>query len=390
MNTPSPVKIGTEPILSSPHRLGSLDAFRGLVIIIMFIVNVGGNDPALPGWFPHRGWNQGAMGNGLADLVFPAFLFIVGAAVPFSRSGGRGKGQTASRTIAGALWRGLKIYLLGTVIWCASIGYDKIIDAKVLLHWDILPLIGVAYALCVITSYLPVLVRVLLVAAFLIFKWAILTQLTLPGETGVLWTDKVSYQSYIRDQLGWWGVLITQGLAAWATAELGALAGGRILAARGDEAAGKKKTAVTLAGIGCITLLASYLWHKVGGLPYSKDFFTSSYILWAAGISGIVLGLFYYVADVRRFTSLGFLRVLGTNAIAVYFLAEFLWKTVLMKWRMVTPWGEPALMISSLKAWYTHLIGNPLIGTWAFIFTYVMFYWLVAFALYRKGWFVKV
>ncbi len=358
----------------------------------MFMVNIGGNDPALPSWFPHRGWNNGVMGNGLADLVFPAFLFIVGAAVPFSRAGGRGKDRTVIVTIGSALWRGLKIYLLGTIIWCASIGYDKVIDARVLLHWDILPLIGVAYALCVMTSYFPRWVRVLLVAALLIFKWAILTQLTIPGENGVVWTAQVSYQSYIRDHMGWWGVLITQGLAAWATAELGALAGERILADRkpGVLPAQQSRTAATLVTIGCVTFMASYLWHSVGGLPYSKDFFTSSYILWAAGLSTIALGIFYYIVDIRRASSLSFLRVLGTNAIAVYFLAEFLWKTTLMKWQLVTPWGEPSIMIGSLKAWCTHALGNPVLGVWAFIACYVMFYWLIAYALYRKGWFIKV
>ena len=75
-------------------RLMSLDAFRGLVIVVMFLVNVAGMDPAFPAWFAHRGWADGHMGNGLADFVFPCFLFT---ALP-TRPGSPVLGATQTRS----------------------------------------------------------------------------------------------------------------------------------------------------------------------------------------------------------------------------------------------------------------------------------------------------
>ena len=370
------------------NRLLSLDAFRGLVIIVMFLVNVGGTDPAMPAWFPHRGWANGEMGNGLADLVFPCFLFIVGVSVPFSMAGGRGRSLTVGRRVTAAFIRGLKIYLLGTLVWCATIAYTSPIDLSVFKHWDILPLIGFAYFTCVLLSLAPRWVQALFVAAVLIFKWAILTAVPLPAEGKVVWTQTASYQSYINSSLGWWGVLITQGLAAAATAQLGSLAGGRLLT--GSTTGLRREQCKHLLIVGAVTLTASYVWHRFGGLPYSKDFFTSSYILCAAGVSGLVLGLMMYVIDIRNITTMRFLRVLGTNALAMYILAELLWKCAMMKWKMVTPGGGESILVASLKAWAQHALGSPELGTWLFVICYIMFYWLIAAALYKRGWFIKV
>lgn len=370
------------------NRLWSLDAFRGLVIVVMFVVNVGGNDPALPDWFPHRGWANGSMGNGLADFVFPCFLFIVGASIPFSMRGGRGRATSFSRRAAGAFIRGLKIYLLGTLIWCASIAYTQPITASVFLHWDILPLIGFGYFVCVLLSHAPRWAQIAAVVAVLAFKWAILTQVPTPPGSAVVWTDKASFQQYINSNLGWFGVLLTQGMAAAATTQLGSLAGQHLVGDASPADRVRQCRALLLGG--ALTLAASYIWHAFGGLPYSKDFFTSSYILCAAGTSSILLAALLYVVDVKHWTSLTFLRAFGTNALFIYLLAELTWKCVMMKWKLVTPDGGDSILIASAKAWVQWLAGSQGLGTWLFIISYILLYWLAAHALYRRGWFIKV
>ncbi len=371
-------------------RLASLDAFRGLVIVVMFLVNVAGTDPAFPAWFPHRGWNEGRMGNGLADFVFPWFLFIVGCAIPFSMSGGRGAGRPAWLRILIAFKRGLIIYLLGTLMWCATIGYTRPITLDVFLHWDILPLIGFAYFLGVCVQHLPPAGRIAFLAAVIAWKWVLLTRLQAPDadpavvEAALFWDRAANMQQHIHASLGWWGVMLTQGLPAAALVVLGAEAA-RIL--RGGREASQKFTMLAAGGLAMVAV--SYLWHRFGGFPYSKDFFTTSYVLLAAGSGAAILAAMYWVIDVRGWAKLGFLRVYGMNALAVYVLAEFLWKTVLMRWQVETPAGGGSVAIVTLKAWLQHWT-TPTVGSWLLVTIYILAYWAVSWRLDRSGIYIKV
>ena len=219
----------------------------------------------------------------------------------------------------------------------------------------------------------------------LIFKWAILTPLKIPGKETVIWTATESYQAYLRGSLGWLGTAITQGLPAAAVAMLGSLAGRELLADSTRTLAPVK----VLAMRGAVMLAASYLWHRWGGLPYSKDFFTSSYVLVASGVSCVLLAGLYWLIDLRKLSTLAPLRHLGTNAFAIYFLAEFLWRTSMMQWKVVTPDGGSSLLITALKAWLQHATTVP-IGSWLLVLGYIAFYWAVSYLLHRKNWFIKV
>ncbi len=73
---------GAAHAISSPERLESLDAFRGLVIVTMTLVNYLAGIGGLPAWTQHVPPDQ--EGYTLVDLVFPGFLFIVGVAIPLS------------------------------------------------------------------------------------------------------------------------------------------------------------------------------------------------------------------------------------------------------------------------------------------------------------------
>jgi predicted acyltransferase len=373
-------------------RLLSLDAFRGLTIVLMFMVNVAGPDPAFPSWFAHRGWNEGRCGNGLADYVFPWFLFIVGAAIPFSMNSGRGRGQPAMKSLLVALQRGALIYLLGVLIWCARIGYGPQpgdmhsfgpIDWRVLLHWDILPLIGFGYVVGVAMYWLPRWVQGVVVLAIVVYKWLILSVIPEP-EAGLM-VSRVM-QRDINASLGWWGVALTQGLAAGACVMLGSFAGEMLrVAAHGTNRA---RAGRRLVIEGAAWVVLSYVWHRVD-TPYSKDLFSPTYILVSAGTAGMVLGLMYLLIDIRRATTMWFLRVYGMNALAVYVLAEFLWKTVWMQWRVAIPGDGSSVAITAAKSWLQSGLGTT-VGSWALVACYVLLYWMVAWGLYRKGWFIKV
>lgn len=67
---------------SEPSRVRSIDAFRAVTMFLMIFVNDLDDVPNTPQWIHHAKWNADALG--LADTIFPAFLFIVGLSIPFA------------------------------------------------------------------------------------------------------------------------------------------------------------------------------------------------------------------------------------------------------------------------------------------------------------------
>jgi predicted acyltransferase len=408
---------------AGPVRLLSLDAFRGLVIIVMFWVNVGGNHAAFKlgswaperaqNWLGHVGWNGSRMGNGLADYVFPWFLFIVGASIPFSMTSGRGRDQLRWRTLLIALRRGVVIYLLGSLMWAASIGYRPSdpsskwhgpIDWTVLLHWDILPLIGFGYVLAVALWFTPRWVQVASVAAILAFKWfSMHGPLVAPAPEGVVvtgWRDilrlNLGWNGCFRSW-GWWGTLITQGLAFGSVVLIGSLLGNlvrervnRSSIAANDE---KSRAGRLLGAYGAGLVAMSVVAWQLLDMPFSKDYCSPSYVLVTCGSAASLLAAMFWVIDVRRWTTMTPLRVFGANALAAYILAEFLWKAAWMQWQVALPssFGPNASssMITALFAWCTWLLGGTL-GAWVAVAAYIGLYGLVLWGLWRNKWFIKV
>lgn len=70
----------TQIVMKAPQRDLSLDAFRGLTVVLMVIVNVQGSGDDAFSLLNHAEWN----GLTFADLVFPWFLFIVGLSAPLA------------------------------------------------------------------------------------------------------------------------------------------------------------------------------------------------------------------------------------------------------------------------------------------------------------------
>ncbi|RFZ82867.1 DUF5009 domain-containing protein [Mucilaginibacter terrenus] len=63
-------------------RIRSIDAFRAVTMFLMIFVNDLDGIPGTPEWLKHAGINDDALG--LADTIFPAFLFIVGLSIPYA------------------------------------------------------------------------------------------------------------------------------------------------------------------------------------------------------------------------------------------------------------------------------------------------------------------
>jgi heparan-alpha-glucosaminide N-acetyltransferase len=95
-----------------PERLLSLDAFRGFVILAMIWVNYIAGMPGIPCWLEHAG--PRADGITLPDLVFPAFLFMAGMAIPLALR--RALGQVTLPLLGRLCWRAASLMVAGVVL----------------------------------------------------------------------------------------------------------------------------------------------------------------------------------------------------------------------------------------------------------------------------------
>ncbi len=107
MNSPSAATPGYSRVLS-------VDIFRGLTILVMIFVNALAGVPGLPWWNYHLP----AEVNGITyvDMVFPAFLFIVGMAIPLAIKRRLEKGDSPLRLWMHILVRSLSLVLLGLIL----------------------------------------------------------------------------------------------------------------------------------------------------------------------------------------------------------------------------------------------------------------------------------
>jgi predicted acyltransferase len=136
---------------------------------------------------------------------------------------------------------------------------------------------------------------------------------------------------------------------------------------------------------GVVGLVLGEIWGWA--FPINKGIWTSSYVVFTAGAAAALLGLVFWMMEIRGWRSWARpLVVYGMNAIAV-FVASGLLARVLGIWRLG---GEGV----SAKAWiYDTLFASwagPLNGSLAFALSYVLFWWSIMWLLYRRGIFIKI
>ncbi len=100
--------------LPDSRRIVSIDIVRALTMVLMIFVNDLWTLEDVPKWLEHV--ERGVDGIGLADVVFPAFLFIVGLSLPFAINNRRKKGDTEWQLIKHVLVRSLALLVMGVFL----------------------------------------------------------------------------------------------------------------------------------------------------------------------------------------------------------------------------------------------------------------------------------
>ena len=100
-----------KPILKKTSgRIASIDALRGLTILVMIFVNDLGGIKDAPKWMKHY-FPYDADGMTFVDVVFPAFLFIVGMSIPFALGRRLDRGESVIK-----VWRHILSRILGLLV----------------------------------------------------------------------------------------------------------------------------------------------------------------------------------------------------------------------------------------------------------------------------------
>ncbi|MBT9502716.1 MAG: DUF5009 domain-containing protein [Burkholderiaceae bacterium] len=193
------VRAGNTPF-GPPVRAGrivSIDAFRALTVLVMIIVNEWHGVAGLPAWMQHMPADADAMS--FVDVVFPAFLFIVGMSVPFALQQRLAQGNGPLQVQLHVLQRALGLVVIGVFMVNAESGFHQASMALPVTVWALLSYVA-AFLIWGSVRGGPALVlgwRVAGVVLLLLLAWVYRG-----GESG---------ETGITPQ--WWGIL---GLIGWA------------------------------------------------------------------------------------------------------------------------------------------------------------------------------
>ncbi|MBI2297630.1 MAG: DUF5009 domain-containing protein [Armatimonadetes bacterium] len=358
-------------------RLASLDAFRGLTILCMLLVNNLVLNERTPPLLTHADWNEGVH---LADLVTPWFLFIVGVAIPFSVASARRRGVSPVRYDVRILTRAAMLFVLGCLL-------DSAEAKQPVFGLGVLQLIGLSYLGAAMLAELPAFRRGVLSAAMLVGYWLALRYLPIPGRGAGIITGEHNIAQHIND--AYLSAVHLNGLLsvvpATALVLMGTLAGDLLLE-HPREHAYQPVAYLALGGVGLPGLGA--LWSHV--LPFSKAYWTSSYVACTAGWAALVLALFYLLIDIQGARKWAFpLVVFGSNAIAAY-VAPILAKDYFLRewsWRM--PDGSHLALGMALQHTCFTFAGRWW-GGWLYTGLYISVWWLILWMLYRRHIFLRV
>jgi predicted acyltransferase len=307
------------------------------------------------------------------DLIMPLFLFIVGAAMPFSFANRLAAGESKSQLYGKMFRRVLVLFVLGMMVQGNLLDFDL---STLHVYANTLQAIAVGYLVAgIVMLNVGVLGQLVFTALMLVGYWLLLTRVPfgehpagtlLPNANVAMAVDEFVLGRF-RDGTTYTWVL--SGMTFAASVLLGVQAG-HVL--RSGLSAALKFFSLTV--IGALCLAGGWLWAEWLGFPIIKHIWTSSMVLWAAGWSFLLLAMFYLLIDVVGWSRWAFpFVVIGANAITMYVAYHFI------------PFREIAEGLVGGLARHMYRGGPVLIELSA-----VLLIWLAAWHMHRQRIFVRV
>ena len=401
---PNPVVAGVKPTVQAPPRNVAIDAYRGLVMLLMMgeVLRFAALSQAFPNnWFfgllafnqEHVPW----AGCSLHDMIQPSFSFLVGVAMPYSIASRMAKGGTMGKMFGHALWRAFLLAALGIFLRSQSGPITNF------TFEDTLTQIGMGYPFLFLLGFAKPKWQWSALGAILVGYWLAWALYPLPGpgfnweSVGVpanwphLYTGFLAHwnkNANLGEAFDLWflnlfprvrpfiynggGYLTLSFIPTLGTMILGLVAG-RWLRAAAPKIPFKKL--LTAAGI---CLAVSLLLHFAGICPIVKRIWTPAWTLFSGGVCFLFLSAFCYVIEAKGYKRWAFpLVVIGMNSIAAYLIAD-----------MVGSYIHRSFAIHIGPDFFRFLGDGfaPTLQGAAILLTY----WLILLWMYRRKLFLKI
>lgn len=326
---------------SKPARILAIDAFRGITILVMIFVNTLAGVRGMPAWMEHAPADADAMT--FPDVVFPAFLFIVGMSIPFAMAQRQAAGDTTAARWLHVLARAAGLLVLGVFMVNAEDGYNEAAMGMSIHLWSLL-FYGCAMLVWMVYRF---------------ENKALAWGLRAAGAAGLLalaLAFRGGPDGSLRLAPQWWGIL---GLIGWAylySAVAWELTRGRllplgvlVLACTGlycsthgasPQAENAVHTSIALCGM----LTAQIFFSRQRGRPFrdalllaaglaalafvlqpyfkiSKIYATPSWALYSSAICVLLFAALYWVVDLKHYSGwTALFRPAAANPLLVYLI----------------------------------------------------------------------
>ena len=122
-----------EKALPYSQRNIAIDMLRALTMFVMIFVNDFWKIHDVPHWLEHAAYNEDFMG--LADIVFPCFLFAVGMSIPYAIERRYQKGYSAESTLGHILTRTLALLVMGAFITNSEFRLSPEVPYPIGVYW---------------------------------------------------------------------------------------------------------------------------------------------------------------------------------------------------------------------------------------------------------------
>jgi predicted acyltransferase len=392
------------PQTVKPHRLLSLDAYRGFIMLVLAtgglgFVKVRQSFPDNPVWrflgfhTDHVAW----IGCSFWDLIQPSFMFMVGVAVPYSMASRRARGQAEQVIWLHVIWRSLLLIALGIFLSSTSTPRTNFTFVNVLTQ------IGLGYVFLCLLAGRGLIVQFAALVVILIGYWLLFFLWPLPPE-GFDYSKVIPAKETWHGLPGFWahwdkntnaaaafdlwflnlfppadgktpfafnagGYQTLNFVPSLATMLLGLMAGELLRSKRRHE---QKLLWLVVAAVVCLGV--GYLAGKTV-CPLVKRIWTPSWAIYSTGCTLAMLAFFYAIIDVLRWRHWAWpLVVVGTNSIAMYVMIQ-----------LMSGWIG--------NSWQTHLPAGTFSDPYGVILRMTLVaatLWLICLWMYRRKLFLRI
>ena len=307
------------------------------------------------------------------DLIFPVFLFIIGMTLPFSYKRRLESASGKKDLYKHIFLRTVMLFILGLICF-GYIDPELKYEGEVIGYYGVLQLLAVGYFFA---SLIMLNTSVRGVAAWaggiMIFYFLIMRFIPVPGYGAGNFTQDGNFNEYISKLVeanigvNWRILLSPYMIPTVSTALLGVLTGYWL---QSDNP--KEKKAQYMLGAAILLIAAGLIWSV--WFPIIKNLWTSSYVLFSAGLTLLQLVLFYWLIDILKYQKWTFFFVVvGSNAITIYMLTH-------------------VMSFDNISYFFIYGIKDSLGAAQSLVIALISaaLEWLLLYYLYRNRYFIKL